>query len=137
MTQSRRSLILRADAVLLALFGVFGLAMDLLGYFAGIGAWKDAFLNNPLAVGAVEAHGLATILAMVLLGQASATDTMRWHWTAIALHGLLAMSNLVFWKAFIDVGLMPLGVVATTYHALCVLANGAALRLPMTGHTVR
>jgi hypothetical protein len=129
MTQSQRALILRADAALLALFGLLGLAMDLLGYFAGVGAWRTVFLNNPLAVGAVEAHGLAILLAVLLLRHARAQATGAWHWTAVAAHLLLGMCNLAFWQVFVNVGLTPLGVVATAYHFAFVAANAAALFL--------
>jgi hypothetical protein len=129
MTHTMRTLILRADAIPLALFGLFGMTMDLLGYFAGIGAWKDAFLNNPLAVGAVEAHGLAMIIAVLLLRHAAAQGTRMWHVTALAVHLLLGISNLLFWQIFISVNMMPLGIVTTAYHFLFVIANGAALFL--------
>ena len=130
MTQAMRTLILRADAIPLAIFGLFGLVMDLLGYFAGVGAWKDLFLHNPLAVGVVEAHGLAMILALVLIRHATATDTRQWHWAAMALHLLLGVCNLIFWQAFINVDGLLLGIVTTLYHFAFVSANGAALFLP-------
>ena len=129
MTHSIRMLILRTDAILLALFGLFGITMDLLGYFVGTGAWQGVFFNNPLAVGAVEAHGLAIIIAVLLIGQASAKDNVAWHLTALATHLLLGISNLVFWQVFIHVNVVPLGIVATTYHFVFVIANSAAVFL--------
>ncbi|MCG8351562.1 MAG: hypothetical protein MI924_27665 [Chloroflexales bacterium] len=129
MTHSMRTLILRADAIPLAFFGLSGITMDLLGYFAGIGAWKDVFLNNPLAIGAVEAHGLAIIIAVLLIRHAAAQDTTTWHVTAVAVHLLLGICNLVFWQVFIDVAIAPIGVVATAYHFVFIIANGAALFL--------
>lgn len=86
MTHTMRTQILRIDAILLALFGLFGIVMDLLGYFAGLGAWKAVFLYNPLAVGAVEAHGLALIVAVLLICHSSANGTVSWHLTAVAVH---------------------------------------------------
>lgn len=129
MTHTMRTLILRTDAILLALFGLFGLVMDLLGYFAGLGAWKVVFLHNPLAVGAVEAHGLALIVAVLLIRHAPANDTVIWHLTALAVHLLLGLCNLLFWQVFINVGLLPLGIVATLYHFIFVIANGLAVFL--------
>jgi hypothetical protein len=125
-----RTLILRADAIPLAFFGLFGVTMDLLGYFAGLGAWKDVFWNNPQAVGAVEAHGLAVIIAIVLIRHAAAPETIPWHWTAVAVHLLLGVCNLVFWQIFVSVEMVPLGIVATIYHFVFVIANGAALVMP-------
>lgn len=127
MTDVMRRFILRADAIPLALFGLFGISMDLLGYFFGIGAWKTVFWQNPLAVGAVEAHGLAIILAFLLICHATAKDSRIWHGTALAVHLLLGICNLVFWQVFIKVDALPLGIVATVYHFIFVIANGAAL----------
>lgn len=127
MTHTMRTFILRMDAIPLALFGLFGLTMDLLGYFAGIGAWKDAFLNNPLVIGVVEAHGLAIIIAILLLRYGAAHETFMWHGVAVAVHLLLGLCNLLFWQGFINVNMVPLGIVATAYHFLFVIANGVAI----------
>ena len=129
MTHSVRTLILRTDAILLTSFGLFGITMDLLGHFAGVGAWKRVFLNNPLAVGAVEAHGLAILPAVLLIRQAAAKDNLVWHLTAVAAHLLLGICNLVFWQVFILVNVVQLGIVATTYHFVFVIANSAAVFL--------
>ncbi|MCB0190082.1 MAG: hypothetical protein KDE31_37680, partial [Caldilineaceae bacterium] len=118
---------LRADAILLALFGLFGIVMDLLGYFAGMGAWGTLFWQNPLAVGVVEAHGLALIVAVLLLRHATAHATMGWHLTAVTTHVMLGLCNLLFWQVFINVNLIPLGVVATLYHFIFIIANGAVI----------
>lgn len=127
MTRTMRTLILRADAIPLALFGLFGITMDLLGYLAGIGAWQDLFLHNPLAVGVVEAHGLAMIIAILLIRHAAADKTRMWHITALSVHLLLGSCNLLFWQVFIHVNNLPLGIVTTVYHFLFVIANGAVL----------
>ncbi|MCB0063755.1 MAG: hypothetical protein KDE19_16645 [Caldilineaceae bacterium] len=127
MNHTTRTLILRADAILLAFFGLFGIVMDLLGYFAGMGAWGTLFWQNPLAVGVVEAHGLALIVALLLLRHATVRETMGWHLTAVSTHLLLGICNLLFWQVFITVNLLPLGVVATLYHFIFVFANGAVL----------
>ena len=132
MTHSMRTLILRTDAIPLMLFGLSGITLDLLGYFAGIGVWSEVLFNNPLAIGAVEAHGLAIIIAVLLLRHAAAEDTRVWHVTAGAVHLLLGICNLVFWQVFINVGIVPVGIVATTYHFVFVIANGAALFLPLS-----
>lgn len=132
MTHSMRILILRADAIPLVLFGLSGITLDLLGYFAGIGVWSDIFFNNPLAIGAVEAHGLAIIIAVLLLRYATIEDTRVWHVTAVAVHLLLGICNLVFWQVFINAGIVPIGIVATTYHFVFIAANGVALFLPLS-----
>ncbi|MEZ4863823.1 MAG: hypothetical protein R3C14_21045 [Caldilineaceae bacterium] len=124
MNHTTRTLILCTDAILLTLFGI---VMDLLGYFAGMGAWGTLFWQNPLAVGVVEAHGLALIVAVLLLRHATAHATMGWHLTAVITHLLLGVCNLLFWQVFITVNLLPLGVVATLYHFTFVIANGAVI----------
>jgi hypothetical protein len=129
MTDSTRTLLLRADAILLALFGLFGLVMDLLSYFAGSGVWKGTLFNNPLAVGAVEAHGLAIIGAVLLIRQAAIADQVVWHLTAVTTHLLLGICNLVFWQVFIHANVLPLGIAATVYHFVFVIANSVAVSM--------
>ncbi|SRR6266542_3042917 len=129
MTHSVRVLILRADAITLGLFGLFGLTTDLLSYFAGTGAWKGVLFNNPLAVGAVEAHGLAIIIAVLLIRQAAFNDQVVWHLTAVTAHLLLGICNLVFWQVFIHANVVPLGIVATIYHFVFVIVNSVAVSL--------
>jgi hypothetical protein len=127
MTYSIRTLILRADAATLAFFGLFGIVTDLLSYFAAIGVWKGVLFHNPLAVGAVEAHGLAIIIAALLIQRAAANDQGVWHLTAVTTHLLLGICNLVFWQVFIHANVVPLGIVATAYHFVFVIANSAAI----------
>ncbi len=129
MTYPIRILILRADALTLGMFGLFGLTTDLLSYFAGRGAWKDMFFHNPLAVGVVEAHGLAIIIAVLLIRQAAANDQFVWHLTAMAVHLLLGICNLVFWQVFISANVVPLGIVASAYHFVFVITNSTAILL--------
>ena len=121
--------ILRADGGLLALFGLAGLTMDLLGYFAGAGLGPSATPGDPRVIGAVEAHGLAIIVAALLLGHAPARNPARWHTTAVVVHLLLGTCNVVFWRIFVDLESIPLGVVATSYHLVFIVANGVALFL--------
>ena len=128
MTQLIRSRILRADAILLFMFGMFGLAEDLSSYLAGTFVLKDALLNNPLAVGFVEAHGLALIMAMLFFINASANDTKQWHVTALTLHLFLGICNLFFWQGFIDLNIVRVGVVATIFQIVFVIAHGIALQ---------
>lgn len=96
MTQLIRSRILRADAILLFMFGMFGLTEDLSSYLAGTFVLKGALLSNPLAVGFVEAHGLALIMAVLFFVNTKTNDTKQWHVTALTLHLFLGICNLFF-----------------------------------------
>ena len=130
MTQLIRSRILRVDAILLFMFGIFGLAEDLSSYLVGTFVLEDALLNNPLAVGFVEAHGLALIMAVLFFINASANDTKQWHITAMTLHLFLGICNLFFWQGFINLNIVRVGVVATIFQFVFVIAHGVTLYSP-------
>lgn len=74
-----RRIVLRVDAVFLAVAGVFGLVSDLLSYASGSGPFGHTFYQNPTVIGVVEAHGLAVLTAGTLWFLAShhtgASDT--------------------------------------------------------------
>src|SRR5919112_458391 len=84
-SQSARSLanlrwheaILLADGAFLLIAGFAALIADLAGYFLGAGPFA-ALAGQPLAIGAVEAHGLAVLVGLLLLW-ATADDHWRWH----------------------------------------------------------
>jgi hypothetical protein len=97
--------------------------MDLLSYFAGIGAWQNQFLNNPLAVGVVEAHGLAIIIAILLFRYASAADRRTGHWLGMMAHSLMGTANLIFWQVFLNANQLPIGYITTSYHWIFVAVH--------------
>jgi hypothetical protein len=123
-------LLLWADALSLGAFGTFGLTMDLLSYFAGIGAWQNQFLNNPLAVGVVEAHGLAIIVSVLLFRYASALDRRTGHGLGIMAHILMGTANLIFWQLFLTTNQLALGYITTSYHWIFVTMHLFALTIP-------
>ena len=69
------------------------------------------------AIGFVEAHGLAVILAVL---RWRATPARAWHLTAVALEVLLGTSNLAFWSLFVATGALTMGYVTTGLHWLFV-----------------
>jgi hypothetical protein len=127
MTQLIRSRILRTNAVLLFMFGVFGITEDLSSYLDGTFVLKGALLHNPLAVGFVEAHGLALIMAVLFFVNANINDTEQWHITAVTLHLFLGICNLFFWQGFINLNIVRMGAVATIFQFVFVIAHGVAL----------
>lgn len=82
-------------------------------------------------VGFVEAHGLAAMIAIVLLAMAKADDVRPWLGLALAVHVLLGGANLTFWAIFGEAGMITLGVVVTIVHWLFVAAHSSALALPI------
>ena len=56
-----RSTISRAEAVFLAVAGVFGLISDLLSYSSGTGRLRHDVHQNATGIGVVEAHSLAVL----------------------------------------------------------------------------
>ena len=119
---------LRLDAAFLMAFGLFGLVTDFRGYVVGKGALGGLLLDNPLTIGVAEAHGLALIVAAVLLRNAALGDRRFGHTIAVATHLLLGLCNLIFWRIFSDAELVVLGVVSTALHGLFILSNGVAVR---------
>jgi hypothetical protein len=70
--------------------------------------------NAPYAaVGFIEAHGLALILAITLWRMMPARS---WHLTAAAMEVLLGTSNLAFWQIFVAADILAVGYVTTGLH---------------------
>lgn len=79
--------------------------------------------GNFLAVGALEAHGLAFIVGLVLLVYALRTMDATWHLVAAGVHILLGGSNLIFWSHFQELGIVNSEIVVTAIHWLFVIAH--------------
>jgi hypothetical protein len=124
MTTMIRKTILRADAAFLLIAGSGGFVADLLGAFYGIGPQGAVLAQAPhAAIGAVEAHGLAIVLGVLLWRAAPAR---AWHLTAVAIHVLLGTSNLVFWSGFAAAGMLAVGYITTALHGVFATAQLAA-----------
>ena len=132
MTTSTRRLILRINALYLgiAAVGAF-ILLDLRGIAFGSGPAASLFAAAPhAAIGFVEAHGLAFILALLLW---QAQPVRYAHLTAAAVMALLGVSNIVFWQIFTATGMSAAGVILTTAH----LAFAAAQLLAASGPRAR
>jgi hypothetical protein len=135
MPPSLRLWILRADAAFLLVAGTGGFVSDLVGAFLMRGPQGRVMASAPFsALGFVEAHGLAVIVAFLLLGAAS---ERRWHVAAAAVHLLLGTANLVFWSYFPFAHMLAMGYITTILHAafvaLQLAAAGARAGAPTPG----
>lgn len=127
MNNRWRTRLLWIDGGFLMLAGLGGLLTDLAGYFAEQGPNGAYMFHHSYAVGYVEAHGLATLMGILMIVHAHAVNIRFWNGLAAAVHILLGISNLVFWAVFVEVNAVPLGVVVTVIHWLLVIGQLAAV----------
>ncbi len=125
MTTTIKQRILRANALYLGIAAVAGfLFMDLRGLIFDSGPVSHVVGAAPhSAIGFVEAHGLAFILAIILW---RVPPERFWHLTALGAEVLLGTCNLVFWQIFIAGDALGAGYVTTTLHWVFVAAQLAA-----------
>lgn len=124
---TRKNLI-SLDAIFLTVMSIFGLSADLLSYTSGTGPFRDLFLANPLAIGVVEAHGLALIAAGgALISRASGRTA---HANFAAIHLLLGTANIAFFYVFINVEAGTMGVVITTIHLAFAIVQATVSMRP-------
>ena len=125
---STRRLLLRANALFLILASSFGLLADISGRFAGVGPQAPVLGQAPhAAVGFVEAHGLALILAVLLW---RGTSTRSWHLTALSIEGLLGFANIACWQYFVVSNTVAGGYVTTILHVTFAAAHAVAVIPP-------
>jgi hypothetical protein len=121
--------LLRANALYIGVAGSAGLLFDIRGVLYGLGPQGRVLAAAPhAAIGLVEAHGLAVILAVLLW---RATPSRAWHLTAVAIEVLLGTSNLAFWSLFVATDALMLGYLTTGLHWMFVaLQLTAAFGVP-------
>ena len=117
MPANLRRLLLRFNAVFLILAAVGAwITADFPAAFSGTGPFGPLISHQPaLAIGFIEAHGLAIILAVLLW---RAPTTVAWHLTGAAIHLLLGSCNIIFWQLFIANDTLAMGWVTTIMHGL-------------------
>ena len=81
---------------------------ETLGHFFGRGPLA-AIQGSPYTIGGFEAHGLAILIAALLLRAARLADRRLWHIVDLATHLLLGSSNILFWSGFVQQGLVMVG----------------------------
>lgn len=119
------SLLLMVNGIALASTGFVQSMFDLSGHFLNKGPLGPSLHGN------LEAHGLAVLIGLLLIVHRNAADS-HWHWIASATHVLLGAANLMFWPAFEQYNLVPMGIVATAMHMFLAATQfaAAALRTP-------
>jgi hypothetical protein len=119
------NLLLRANGLLLAVFGVIASIADLAGHFLGIGPHGTRLLGDPGTLGYFEAHALAVIVGVVLFRCAPREDNAG-HVLGAGVHAVLGGSNLLFWAAAEHYGMQTTVGAATVVHGVLVVAHLAA-----------
>ena len=129
MNTSTRRLILRANALYLGIAAMTALLLlDLRGVAFGTGPAGPLLAGNPhAAIGFVEAHGLAFILAVLLW---HAQPVRYAHLTGAAVMALLGVCNIVFWPLFTFTGMTAAGLFLTAGHLGFAALQIAAARGP-------
>jgi hypothetical protein len=104
-----------ANGVFLAVMALFGLTQDILSYVWGAGKFEAFLLNDPKAIGFVEAHGLAGLIALAALVCARHNPKF-WHALLSGVHALLGSSNVLFFDGFVATGETSFAIVVTAAH---------------------
>lgn len=118
---------LRLDGAFLALAGTAAMISETVGHFFGVGPLANT-LASPHTIGGFEAHGLAIIIAVLLLRAATLVDRRLWHIVALSTHLFLGSANVLFWSSFVQQGLVTVGIVTTALHIVFVVAQAICLR---------
>ncbi|WP_036098669.1 hypothetical protein [Leptospira noguchii] len=126
MSLSTRRLILQINGVVLMIASLGGfILMDVLGIFFGVGPAASLLKGQEfIGIGGFEAHGLAFILGVLLF---KAEPKRSWHITAMAIHSLLGIANILMWGIFIAVNSLQMGYITTAMHCIFVLLQLVAV----------
>ena len=119
--------ILRLDGIFLCLAGGAAMISEFAGHFFGVGPLA-ATRGSAHTIGGFEAHGLAVLIAVLLLRAATLTDRRMWHIVGLTTHLFLGSANLLFWTSFVQQELVRVGVVTTVLHVVFVIAHATCLR---------
>lgn len=127
-TTAARQRLLRVNALFLGGFGLLGLVvMDIPAACCQAGAAGAIVAAAPSsAIGFIEAHGLAVILAALFFRASLQTPDLSWHVAAAATHLLLGTANIVFWDLFVIGDVVWLGWLTTALHVVFATAEGLA-----------
>ena len=117
---------LRLDGIFLILAGGAAMLTETLGHFFGTGPMA-ATRGSPHTIGGFEAHGLAILIAVLLLRAATLADRKLWHAVGLSTHLLLGSANILFWSSFVQQGLVIVGVMTTALHIAFVVAQATCL----------
>jgi hypothetical protein len=122
----RGARLLLVNGILLGLVASGAALSDLAAYFLNAGPMARALYGNLHTIGVLEAHGLALILAVVLLLNHQA-HSATYHWIAAGTHLLLGVCNLTFWAIYAQYDLLAVGYGSTAFHATFLILHIAAI----------
>jgi hypothetical protein len=129
MINSTRQWLLRLNAAFIGLAAVIALPQDILASIYGTGPLGRVLGDQgALAIGFVEAHGLALIVAITLW---RTRPSPPMHLLALAVELLLGISNLAFWSLFVQAEALAMGYVTTILHWAFAAAQAGALLWPV------
>lgn len=130
-----KKLILRIDAVFIGLAGVFGVASDLLSYFAGKGAFGRIFYKNPFVIAGVEAHLLAVMAAGFIWHLSKSRHGSSGSSMGIIVHLICGISNIIWFDVFSTVNAFAQGIAVTILHFLFTGLNTALIYQDKAEHS--
>ena len=119
-----RKTLMRGNGAFLVLVGGAQLIFELLSHFGSVGPLGRIFADSSYTIGFFEAHGLALLIGLLLILIAASDPYRFWHGFAAGVHLLLGGANLLFWSSFATWGLVPMGIIATAFHGLFLVAQG-------------
>jgi hypothetical protein len=114
--------VLRVDAFFLGLAGSAAMVSELAGHFFGIGPLA-ATLGSPHTIGGFEAHGLAVLMAVLLVRASRTAERTQWHVMGFSTHLFLGTANILFWVSFVQHGVVHVGIATTILHGVFAVAH--------------
>lgn len=119
--KNQYKLILRVHGIILLSLGLMMTLQTVLGFFSGVGVLKFIKGDALRSVGLFEAYLLAGFFGSVFIILSGKQYKKEWHLLPVMVHLILFTTNLLFWKAYSLAGIVTVGYVATTAHALFTL----------------
>lgn len=117
------NLVLRIHGIILLVMGIMMTIQTLLGCFKGIGILSFVHRDLLRAVGLFEAYLLAGFCGAVFIQLSGKYYRKEWHLLAATVHLILGVTNLIFWKAYALAGIVTIGYISTTAHALLIIVE--------------
>lgn len=113
--------ILRTHGIVLSVLGTMMTLQSLLGSFKGVGLLKFLKDDALRSVGLFEAYLLAGYSGFVIILLSGKIYKKEWHLLPATVHAILFITNILFWKAYAIAGIVTLGYISTSAHALFIL----------------
>jgi hypothetical protein len=117
---------LRINGVFLLAVGLAACTADMLGYFYAAGPFAELD-GQASAIASVEAHGLGALVGALIWNGTRSSEPWNRHALALVVHGFLMLCNLLYWKVYADLHIVPVGIVSTAAHALFFAVHLACL----------